>query len=242
MASSDADNIAIGPPALSQLDPALVAGAMRVIATWSYVDKTLLDLFASFLGAEQEIVVTMMAKITNRGARDAAFRAIAAHALCDDTDGLDLFTYHTKRISARRKSIRDRYAHWLFAARASQADVLVLVDPRHVAQLSARWSESLVDNLLWQADFERWTATGQMGLPPSVPDALDVTIDKSKTATVKDKDIQRHLEQSERCHQIASLLCSAFDVVSPSAGARRQLFAMRDRHPDDQKTDLSPPQ
>lgn len=220
--------------ALDRLDATLMGMAMRVVATWSYIDAIRMEMVASFIRGEYEVVTAMFAKIDNEGARQAAYSAAAEHALVNDPDGQRLFEQVTTKLR-ENASTRNQYAHSLYAHAPAIPDALVLIDPREIAKLNATGHQFDADIQRWIAQHEEWLATGSRGTMPPIPSSYHFIVPVHQSNIFKANRIQNDIARSERLHRITYLLADALRVRRPSALARRELSDLLSNRPEDQE-------
>jgi len=109
-------------------EPELASLAMRVIASWSYVEYWMTRLLAVFLKTDYGVAHAMMTGIVSSEARWGALDA-ATYAL-DDADRI-LYDRAIHAAAGPHK-IRRKYAHHLWTISRTVPDALILVDPQYM--------------------------------------------------------------------------------------------------------------
>lgn len=116
------DSIAVGADAI-KARPVLAHRMMVIVQKSSMINVLLANALSLILGIEAKPAITMLAAITNDGARTAAMKAIGSELLKTDQEKKE-FEKILKKFSAYERH-RNRIAHGIWVAVKSRPDILL---------------------------------------------------------------------------------------------------------------------
>lgn len=124
---------AYGPP---EVDPRIASAVVRHIATWSHIEACREMSLVMALEVHAELVASLLREVTSQGARDAVLRAALKLRLPAE----DYLTAHLvwKALIEPIGTLRDKYAHHLWAVAPQLPEKLILIDPRAFVMRTAR--------------------------------------------------------------------------------------------------------
>lgn len=113
----------------------------KIISTWSFVEAELLRMAIRYVGADRARIASILHAIRSGSATRAAVEAGALYEL-DDEDDKKAFRATMKAL-AHPETIRNRYAHHIWASSEDVPDALLLVDPTTID----RWAAGVTDRI-----------------------------------------------------------------------------------------------
>ena len=183
--------------------PKLAGLVMRIINIWSYTDHSLATLTTSFLKADFETVTEMLQALTGIEGRRAAITAAAQSTL--SVDDFNLFTAVMRVIRPLRKR-RNDFAHFLWGILPDEPDVLLLLNPKYLAQYDAKTRS-------WSKEFMAYRPTGAER--PEIPPRPE--IDFTKVFVYREQDLIEDVNHATKASQFVFMLQFALSPSHPAA-------------------------
>ena len=182
--------------------PKLAGLVMRVINIWSYTDHSLATLATNFLKADFETVTAMLQALTGVEARRAAISAAAQSTL--SADDFNLFTAVMKVIRPSRKR-RNDFAHFLWGILPDEPNMLLLLNPKYLAQYDA-------ESRSWSRDFMAYPTRAERSEIPPRPE-----IDLMNVFVYRKQDLLEDVDHATTAHGLVFSLHFALSPGHPAA-------------------------
>lgn len=183
--------------------PNLAVLVMRVINIWSYADHTLATLTTNFLKADFETVAAMLQALTGGGARRAAIKAAARSTL--SPDDFTLFEVVMKVIKASHDR-RHEFAHFLWGILPNEPDVLLLLNPKYLAQFDAKTRS-------WSAEFMAYRP--MRGERPDIPPDTEIVL--AEVFVYREQDLLEDVSHAMKAYELVFNLHLALSPSHPAA-------------------------
>lgn len=119
-----------------EFDAELCKSVAHVISLWSYVEAGLLRMASSFLYAEHAIVVEMLQAVKSSEGKRAAVMAAGAHRFAQSPIDQGFFLCAVEVLGCA-ETIRNRYAHHVWASSPDIPGSIILIDPRQIERATA---------------------------------------------------------------------------------------------------------
>jgi hypothetical protein len=110
--------------------PKLAPYAMEVIAGWSSVEASLVQIFMRLVGGNKADAAVMYLALDGDGPKRAVFKALAEQKFSGHKQ--EIFKSLMKRVSSIGLE-RNKIAHWTWGYSPNLPDALLLVDPRDIS-------------------------------------------------------------------------------------------------------------
>lgn len=161
--------------------PELAALAMRVIASWTYIELVRTRMLTSLLDADFATVAVMFDAIRNPRAKHTAFLAALEYRRPADCV---FITAIWKAYIAPLETIRNAYAHSAWAYMHEEPDCLTLVPTSALAAV--------------RATHDQFRRTGKVPPGTKMPGRVSVIL--------TEREMQRHIRDVDRAHRVAEAL------------------------------------